>query len=82
MDVLGPFPESNRGNRVMLIVAYYFTKWLEAFPLPNKEVETVARKLVGEVVYLFGVSGQLHSNQGRNFELKVMAEMCRLLAIK
>ena len=47
MDVLGPFPESNRGNQVMLIVADYFTKWLEAFLLPNKEAETVARKLVG-----------------------------------
>ena len=82
MDVLGPFPESNQGNKVVLIVADYFTKWMEAFPLPNQEAETVAKKLVEEVVCRFGVPGQLHSDQGRNFESKVMAEMCRLLGIK
>ena len=50
MDVLGPFPESNQGKRVVLIVADYFTKWMEAFPVPNQEAETVAKKLVEEVV--------------------------------
>ena len=50
-------------------------------PSPKPGGETVAKKLVEEVVCRFGVPGQLHSDQGRNFESKVMAEMCRLLGI-
>ena len=37
VDVLGPLPESEQGNKYLLIVADYFTKWTEAFPLPNQE---------------------------------------------
>ena len=33
IDVLGPLPLSNSGN--ILLVVDYFTKWPEAYPLPN-----------------------------------------------
>ena len=81
MDIMGPFPESQRGNRVILVLADYFTKWAEAFPLPNQEASTIAEKLVEEVVCRFGVPRELHSDQGTNFESNLMAEVCRLLGI-
>ena len=39
-DLVGPFPESDNGNQV---IANYFTRWVEAFPLTNQEASTVAK---------------------------------------
>ena len=50
-DVLGPLPITDGGNRYMylLIPADYFTKWVEAYPLSNREAVTVAGVLVKEL---------------------------------
>jgi len=82
IDVLGPLPVTEAGNKYILIVADYFTKWVEAFPMANQEACTVAEILVREVVCRFGVPLLIHSDQGRNFEFVLFAEMCRLLSIK
>ena len=82
VDVLGPLPESDQGNKYLLIIADYFTKWTEAFSIHDQEAITVAEILVKEVVSRYGVPLVLHSDQGRNFESNVFAEMCRLLGIQ
>ena len=82
VDVLGPLPESESGNKYLLIVADYFSKWTEAFPVKDQEATTVAEILVREVISRFGVPLSLHSDQGRNFESTVFSEMCRLLGVE
>ena len=61
VDVLGPLPESEHGNKYLLIIADYFTKWTETFPIPEQEATTVAEIIVREVVSRFGVPLSLHS---------------------
>ena len=80
-DIVGPLPESDGGNSYVLVVADYFTRWIEAFPLPNQEATTVANKLVDEVFLRLGIPEQLHSDQGRQFESKLLSEVCKLLQI-
>lgn len=65
----------------MLVVGDYFSKWTEAYPLPNQEAKTVARVLVEEWVCRYGTPRSLHSDQGRNFESNLFGELCRLLGI-
>ena len=81
IDVLGPLPTTEAGNKYLLITADYFTKWVEAYPLPNQEAVTVAEALVKNFVCQFGVPLIIHSFQERNFESLVFPEMCRLLGI-
>jgi len=50
--------------------------------MANQEACTVAEILVREVVCHFGVPLLIHSNQGRNFQSVLFAEMCWLLGIK
>lgn len=81
LDILGPLPETERGNKYVLVVGDYFSKWIEAYPVPDEKAETVAQKLVMEYVCRFGVPVELHSDQGRNFESQVFGEMCKVLGI-
>ena len=37
VDITGPFPESEAGNRYVLVVGDYFTRWMECFALPDQE---------------------------------------------
>ena len=54
---------------------------VEVFAIPNQEAVTVAEKLVEEVFCRFSIPEQLHSDQGRQFEGKLMQDVCRLLHI-
>ena len=62
MDILGPLPDSESGNRYLLLVADYFTKGPEAYALPNQEAITVAVVFEREYVCHFGVPLELHSD--------------------
>ena len=81
MDIMGPFPISSQGNRYLLVVSDYFTRWVQAFGIPDQLATTVAHRLTNEIFFRFGLPEQLHSDQGRNFESDVISEICRLLEI-
>jgi predicted aspartyl protease len=49
MDITGPLNVTARGNKYILVVSDYFTKWCEAIPLPDQQAITIADALV-EVV--------------------------------
>ena len=82
IDILGELPRTGNGNKNILVVGDYFTKWTESFPMPNMEFVTVAKLLLEEVISRFGILGKIHSDQGRQFESKLFQEMCKLLQIE
>ena len=81
MDIPGPLPETECGNKYILVIGDYFTKWKEAYPMRNMEATTVANILVQEFISRFGVPKYLHTDQGRNFESGLIKEICSLLDI-
>ena len=70
------------GSRYVLVAVDHFTKWAEAYRIPNQEAATVARKLVDEMFCRFSPPEQLHSDQGRQFESELVKEVCKLLEIR
>ncbi|KAJ8015797.1 hypothetical protein DPEC_G00029870 [Dallia pectoralis] len=82
VDIVGPFPISEKGNRFILTAMDYFTKWPESYAIPDQEAETVAEALIGGIVSRFGVPQSIHTDQGRNFESRVFSELCRRLGVE
>ena len=81
IDVCGPIPVTDRGNVRCLVIADYFTKWVEAYALPNQEADTVSEVPVKEWICRFGIPKFIHSVQGTNFESKVFQKVCDLMGI-
>ena len=82
VGILGPFPESHSGNKYILVVVDHFTKWSEAYAIPNQEAVTVAHKLTQEWFFRFSPPESLLSDQGKQFESQLIQEICRMLQIK
>ena len=75
MNIPGPLPVSNRGNKYILVVGDYFSKWTEGYAIPNQEAATVAIVFVEEFVCRYGVPLQVHTDEGRNFEAELFQQM-------
>ena len=81
MDIFGPLPLTRQGNRYILVIMDYFTKWPEAYALPNQEAGVVAQAFVEGFVCRHGIPEELYTDQGRNFENELQKEVCSLLSI-
>ena len=67
VDIIGPLKTTSQGNRYILSVIDYYTKYTEAEPLPNKEAKTVVKALE-QIFSRHGMPSVLLTDQGRNFE--------------
>jgi hypothetical protein len=82
IDILGPLPKTHQGNKYCLVLTDCFTKWTEAFAIPDQEALTIAKTLVNKFVCRFGTPLQIHSDQGTNFGSRVFQQMYDLLCIE
>lgn len=81
MDILGPLPVTEAGNKYIL-VSDYFTKWPEPFPLQDHKAKTIATVLVDEIICRHGVPRSIHTDQGRDFESNLLKHVCELLEME
>ncbi len=81
-DILGPLPVTAHGNKYILVVTDYFSKWVEIFAIPNQTAEVCANLILNEVIARYGCPLELHSDQGRNYQSKILKDLCTLLEIR
>jgi transposase InsO family protein len=81
LDLLGPVAQTYSGNKYLLVVTDYFTRYAEAYAIPDIEAKTVAEKLVTEFICRYGVPVQIHTDQGSQFTSALFQEMCKILHI-
>ena len=82
IDLVGPLPETDNKDRYVMTVQCMFTKFVQCFPLPNKEAETVANILVERYICNFGCPAEIHTDRGREFHNKLWTELFDCLEIK
>ena len=63
-DLLEPLPLTPCGNRYILVVQDYFTKWMEIYPVPDATAETCAHYIFNNFMPRYAIPYALHSDQG------------------
>lgn len=81
LDILGPFCETPRGHKYVLMVIDQFTRFLELIPLKTQEADVMAKAFFEGYVVRFGVPFIVHTDQGRNFESEMFQVFCSLMEI-
>ena len=74
-------PRTRRGNKYVLVLQDYLTKWPLAYALPDQKALTIAHVLVEEVIPFFGVPEALLTDRGTNLLSHLMKDLCKLLGI-
>ena len=81
VDLIGPItPRSKQGNKYILTLVVYATRYPEAKALPNIDTETVAEALL-EMYSRVGFPSELLSDLGTQFTSDVMKEVSRLISV-
>lgn len=65
----------------MLVVMDHFTKFAQAFPTKDQTAKTVARVLWNDFFLVYGYPSRILSDQGRDFESKLVKEVCTVAGI-
>ena len=66
MDLVGPLKKTFKNNQYILTMTCYFSKWVEAFPLPDKTALNVAQA-VYTCYCRHGSPNNIITDQGREF---------------
>ena len=70
-DIVGPLKTIRSGNKYILSVIDYYSKYTEAEALPNNEAETIVRVLE-HIFARHGMPSILLTDQGRNCDLHIV----------
>ena len=82
VDLVGPLKPTPRGNTNILVLSEHFTRWRDALPVQNGSAEAIEEMLEERVFCYFGVPERIHTDQGAQFESKLMAELCALCGVR
>lgn len=82
MDIMGPLPETNKGNKYILVIMEYVMRYVIATPLKDITVATAVRKFIKHVVMKEGVPSEILIDQRTKFQSTLMKELWTQLGIK
>lgn len=82
LDIVGPLQKDFEDNRYILTIQCELTKFVEAYPLKNKETESVAKELVDKFILRFGIPNAIATDRGTEFMSSVMQQVCQILEIE
>jgi len=81
MDIVGPLERSSSGNRYILVICDYATRYPEAFPLRSFKARQVANCLI-QLFLRVGVPREVLTDCWTNFLFKLLQQVYQLLGVK
>ena len=80
MNIIGPLPRSRSGNKYILVVCDYATRYPEAMAICSIEAEHIAEELI-KLFARVRIPEEILTDQGSNFTLSLLAELYRMLHV-
>lgn len=81
IDFLQIEPDS-RGVANVLVVTDHYTRYAQAFATKDQKALTVARVLWDKYFVHYGLPARIHSDQGRDFESRLIKELLSMLGVR
>ncbi|XP_036066885.1 uncharacterized protein LOC112138883 isoform X2 [Oryzias melastigma] len=81
MDIVGPVERTQSGNRYILVICDYGTRYPEAFPLRDITAKQIAYALL-QLFSRVGIPSEILTDQDTNFLSNTLKQVYRLLGIK
>ena len=81
IDVMD-LPQTERGNKHVLVIQDFLTKWPWVFPIPDQKTTRIVEILVQEIIPMCGVPEALLSDRGTNLLSFLMKDVCECLGIE
>ncbi len=81
-DVIGPLPSTGNGNRFILAMIDYYSKWAEAYAVLIHQAETVADCIVNCWIAHHGIPIRIHSDNAPEFRGHVIKQLKMMLSMK
>ncbi len=79
MDICGPIIKTKQGNEYILAITDHFTKYTRAVAMPRHTAKHIAEAFVTNWTSWFGSPMQIHTDQGPDFESKLIHELCYIM---
>jgi transposase InsO family protein len=80
-DIAGPFKQTDRGNKYVLVCMCMFTNWVEIGALKSLEADEVADLIFNLIFLRHGCPTSILTDQGRNYASKLFKLFCSRLGI-
>ena len=80
MDIVGPLPRTKLGNRYILVMCDYATRYPEAVPVKAVDAEHIVEELV-RIFARVGTPEEMLTDQGSNFTSQLLSDIYQLLHV-
>ncbi len=80
-DMTGPLCKTKGGYERIMVIVDHFSKYIDLYAIKTLEAIEAARCLL-KSIWKHGIPDQIISDQGTNFQSKVVKELCNLLDIQ
>ena len=80
-DIIGPFPESERGYKYVLTMQDSFSSWTEAAPLRDQSAPEIAEAFFNNWICRFSCPKRLLSDRGASFTSALIRELSKFLGV-
>src|SRR5437763_5316609 len=82
IDFVGLLMKTEKGNKYILVITDYLTKWPEAKALPETTAENVVEFIYRDIICRHGCPGVILSDRGTHFKNKLVDGLCEKFKIK
>ncbi|MEG0619293.1 MAG: reverse transcriptase domain-containing protein [Bacilli bacterium] len=82
MDVIGPLPKTEKGNKYIVIAIDSTTRWPEAKAIKKKTAHEISKFIYEKVYLIHGAPEEIITDQGKEFMNETVSLLCQKINSK